>query len=58
LDLSCDPYLSPAQGRAIAAPFPNAEALTVRGVGHFPQLDAPEEVAELILTAPTATSES
>jgi haloalkane dehalogenase len=53
-----DPYLSPAQGRAIAALFPNAEALTVRGVGHFPQLDAPEEVAELILTVPTATSES
>jgi predicted dithiol-disulfide oxidoreductase (DUF899 family) len=45
-----DPYLDPAQGRAIAALFPNAEALTVPGVGHFPQLDAPVEVAQLILT--------
>jgi haloalkane dehalogenase len=53
-----DPYLDPSQGRAIAALFPNAEALTVPGVGHFPQLDAPDEVAQLILTVPTATSES
>jgi haloalkane dehalogenase len=53
-----DPYLDPAQGRAIAALFPNAEAVTVPGVGHFPQLDAPAEVAQLILTVPTATSES
>lgn len=49
-----DPYLSPAQGRALAALFPNSEALTVAGVGHFPQLDAPAEVAKLILTVPTA----
>ena len=48
------PYLSPAQGRALAALFPNSEALTVAGVGHFPQLDAPAEVAKLILTVPTA----
>ena len=51
-----DPYLSPAQGRALAALFPNSEALTVPGVGHFPQLDAPAEVAQLILTVPTAGS--
>ena len=49
-----DPYLSPAQGRALAALFPNSEAVTVAGVGHFPQLDAPAEVAKLILTVPTA----
>jgi len=49
-----DPYLSPAQGRALAALFPNSEAVTVVGVGHFPQLDAPAEVAKLILTVPTA----
>ncbi len=47
-----DPYLSPAQARSLAALFPNGEALTVPDVGHFPQLDAPAEVAELILTAP------
>jgi haloalkane dehalogenase len=47
-----DPYLSPAQARSLAALFPNAEALTVADVGHFPQLDAPAEVADLIVTAP------
>ena len=50
-----DPYLSPAQGRALAALFPNSDAVTVAGTGHFPQLDAPAEVARLILTAPTAS---
>ena len=49
-----DPYLSPAQGRALAGLFPNSGAVTVAGVGHFPQLDAPAEVAKLILTVPTA----
>jgi pimeloyl-ACP methyl ester carboxylesterase len=29
--------------------------VTVPGAGHFPQLDAPAEVAELILTVPTAS---
>jgi pimeloyl-ACP methyl ester carboxylesterase len=48
-----DPYLSPAQGRSLASLFPNSEALTVAGVGHFPQLDAPGEVANVILTLPT-----
>jgi haloalkane dehalogenase len=47
-----DPYLSPAQGNALAGQFPNGEAVTVAGVGHFPQLDAPQEVARLILTTP------
>ncbi len=47
-----DFYLSPAQGRALAALFPNGEAVTVAGTGHFPQLDAPKEVARLILTTP------
>jgi haloalkane dehalogenase len=49
-----DPYLSPAQGRALAGLFPNAEAVTVADTGHFPQLDAPAEVADLILTVPLA----
>jgi haloalkane dehalogenase len=47
-----DPYLSPAQGRALAALFPNSEARTIPGTGHFPQLDAPAEVARIILTTP------
>lgn len=49
-----DPYLDPRQGRALAALFPNSEALTVPAAGHFPQLDAPAEVANLIVTVPTA----
>jgi haloalkane dehalogenase len=53
-----DPYLSPSQGSALAALFPNSEAVTVTGVGHFPQLDAPAEVAHLILDVPTAESSS
>jgi haloalkane dehalogenase len=48
-----DRYLTPEQGRQMAALFPRSEAMTVAGVGHFPQLDAPAEVAELILTVPT-----
>jgi pimeloyl-ACP methyl ester carboxylesterase len=31
---------------------------TISDVGHFPQLDAPAEVAELILTAPGAAGSS
>jgi pimeloyl-ACP methyl ester carboxylesterase len=48
-----DPYLSPAHGRALAALFPRGEATTITGAGHFPQLDAPADVADQILTAPT-----
>jgi pimeloyl-ACP methyl ester carboxylesterase len=49
-----DPYLSPAHGHALAALFPHAEATTIAGAGHFPQLDAPAEVANQILTEPTS----
>ena len=48
-----DPYLSPAHGQALATLFPQGEAVTITGAGHFPQLDAPADVAEQILTAPT-----
>src|SRR6266511_5650131 len=51
-----DPYLSPAQGRALAALFASGEAMTIPGARHFPQLDAPAEVARLILTAPTTST--
>jgi haloalkane dehalogenase len=47
-----DPYLSPAHGRALAALFPNGKAAAIAGAGHFPQLDAPADVADLILAAP------
>jgi pimeloyl-ACP methyl ester carboxylesterase len=36
-----DRYLSPEQGRGLAALFLRSEALTVPGANHFPQLDAP-----------------
>lgn len=48
-----DTYLSPAHSRDLAALFPSAEAISIAGAGHFPQLDAPEAVADQILTAPT-----
>jgi pimeloyl-ACP methyl ester carboxylesterase len=48
-----DPYLSPTHGAALAALFPHGEATTITGSGHFPQLDAPADVAEQILTVPT-----
>jgi pimeloyl-ACP methyl ester carboxylesterase len=49
-----DEYLSPLQGRVLAAQFPRSDAFAVTGTGHFPQLDAPAEVADLILTVPLA----
>jgi pimeloyl-ACP methyl ester carboxylesterase len=49
-----DPYLSPTQARAFARHFARADVVDVDGAGHFPQLDAPETVARLILTAPIA----
>jgi pimeloyl-ACP methyl ester carboxylesterase len=48
-----DPYLSPAHGRALARLFARGEATTISGAGHFPQLDAPAQVAEQILSVPT-----
>jgi haloalkane dehalogenase len=50
-----DPYLSPEQARSWARLLPNAEVQAIAGVGHFPQLDAPAEVADQILTAPGAS---
>jgi haloalkane dehalogenase len=49
-----DLYLSPAQARSWAKLLPNADVRTIANAGHFPQLDSPAEVAELILTAPGA----
>lgn len=49
-----DPYLSPAQGRALADLFGNGTAMTIEGARHFPQLDTPAEVARIVLTTPSA----
>lgn len=49
-----DPYLSPTYAEALSTLFPQAEVITISGAGHFPQLDAPADVAEQILTVPTA----
>jgi pimeloyl-ACP methyl ester carboxylesterase len=46
-----DPYLSPELGEALAGLFPNGDARTIAGAGHFPQLDAPTDVADVILDA-------
>ena len=48
-----DPYLSPAQGRALADLFDKGTAMTIEGARHFPQLDNPAEVAHIVLTTPT-----
>lgn len=48
-----DPYLSSAYGEALAAMFGRGEAATIEGVGHYVQIDAPEAVAEQILSVPT-----
>jgi pimeloyl-ACP methyl ester carboxylesterase len=50
-----DPYLSPDQGRALAALFGNGTAMTIEGARHFPQLDNPVEVARIILTEATGS---
>jgi pimeloyl-ACP methyl ester carboxylesterase len=47
-----DPYLTAAYGAALADLFPNGEAAPINGAAHFPQLDAPADVAHSILTAP------
>ena len=47
-----DPYLDPPLARSLAALFAHGEVTLIPDVGHFPQLDAPHETAEAILTAP------
>lgn len=49
-----DPYLTTAYGAALAALFPHGEATPIAAAAHFPQLDAPADVAHAILSAPTA----
>jgi haloalkane dehalogenase len=49
-----DPYLTAAYGERLAAQFARGEARPIAGAAHFPQLDAPADVARSILDAPTA----
>lgn len=49
-----DTYLTPAYGAALADLFPHGESTPIPGAAHFPQLDAPADVADAILSAPTA----
>ena len=49
-----DTYLTPAYGAALAALFPQGESAPIAGAAHFPQLDAPADVAEAIVSAATA----
>lgn len=53
-----DAYLSPAQARVLASLFAHGDETTIDGARHFPQLDAPAKVAQLILTAPTTETSS
>jgi pimeloyl-ACP methyl ester carboxylesterase len=52
-----DSYLSPAYGERLAGLCAHGEATPIAGAAHFPQLDAPAEVARSILDAPTAPQE-
>jgi haloalkane dehalogenase len=49
-----DPYLNAGMARHFHDLFPNSELFLLPTARHFPQLDEPEEVAHLILQAPTA----
>lgn len=47
-----DPYLNADVARHFHSLFPNSELFLLPEARHFPQLDEPEEVARLILSAP------
>ena len=48
-----DRYLDPAIGRSLARLFGRSDVTPIDGAGHFPQLDAPQQTANAILTTPT-----
>jgi haloalkane dehalogenase len=52
-----DAYLTPAYGQRLASLFASGDATPISGAAHFPQLDAPAEVARSILDAPTTRQE-
>jgi len=49
-----DPYLNADVARDFHEKFPNSELFLLPGARHFPQLDEPEQLARLILSAPLA----
>jgi pimeloyl-ACP methyl ester carboxylesterase len=48
-----DEYLDPALAHNLAALFERGEVTLIGDAGHFPQLDAPGQTANAILSAPT-----
>ncbi len=48
-----DQYLDPPLARTLAALFKRSDVTLIHDAGHFPQLDAPEDTAHAILSAPT-----
>jgi pimeloyl-ACP methyl ester carboxylesterase len=48
-----DEYLDPALARSLSGLFDHSDVTLIEAAGHFPQLDAPQETARAILTAPT-----
>jgi pimeloyl-ACP methyl ester carboxylesterase len=48
-----DQYLDPALAHSLAALFERGEVTLIGDAGHFPQLDAPGQTANAILSAPT-----
>jgi haloalkane dehalogenase len=48
-----DPYLNPGVARCFREWFPRSELFLLAGARHFVQMDEPERVAHLILSAPT-----
>lgn len=51
-----DPWIPLARGRALAERMSTAAFLSLPGIGHLPQLEAPERVAAELLAFLTATS--
>jgi haloalkane dehalogenase len=47
-----DPYLNADVARHFHGLFPNSELFLLPEARHFPQLDEPEQVVRLILSAP------
>jgi haloalkane dehalogenase len=52
-----DPYLNQRVARKFHELFPTSELFLVPGARHYVQIDEPEEVARLILSTPTGSSD-
>jgi pimeloyl-ACP methyl ester carboxylesterase len=54
---AADPYLNKRVARKFHELFPTSELFLLPGARHYVQLDEPEEIARLILSTPTDSSE-